>query len=147
MKNDLETIPPIDEKRFRSLFNTGVRRFPVGMDIECIVDSFSYTANSLTLTLRWGPYVTDRGLIIPPRRETITYSDEDELLTPYRLMKIIKNINPDAQFLSREDPHFYKLFGEELLNQPLLANTIEYKFKKEKPGWINKTKIIYLKNV
>ena len=141
----VEVIPIIQEKQFRDLYNTGVRRFPVGIDVPCIVSKFTTTPTSITFTLQWGPYLTRRGLHIKPQTETITYSDDDEDLTPYKLLKIIKQINPDAQFLDRTDPEFYPSLGAELLKKQLLANSIEIKVKLRSTATINKTQIIHLK--
>jgi hypothetical protein len=68
------------------------------------------------------------------------------MLTPYKLLRIIKLINPQAQFLERSDPQFYPSLGAELMNKKLLANSIEIKVKKPlNKFYINKTQIIHLK--
>lgn len=145
----LDVIPIEDEVRFREIYNTGVRRFPVGKNIPCQIVSFESTPSSVTFTCQWGPYETDRGLPIKPQKETITYSDSDELLSPYKLMRLIKEINPDAKFLERDNPEFYTKLGEELMNKHLLANSIEIKVPRiiGRKATINKTQIIFLKNV
>lgn len=146
--DNLPSIPIQDEIRFRGNYNTGVRRFPVGKDIPCSIESFTTTENSITFTCKWGPYTTDRGVLIRAQKETITYSDDDELLSPYKLLRLIKEVEPDAKFPDKDSPDFYPTLGEYLMNKHLLANSIEIKVKKEnKPGYINKTKIIFLKHI